>query len=427
MIKKLHLKLTLYFTLVIGIVITAMTLVGLYISESGNKQIYHANFLNEVNSIYRYLEQQTYISDEWIAQLESAGTYMVHIEDNGQQLHFSALVDSEKRSRLVEQAKEHSIANYEFDISEPITSTYLAEHTEFKLTHSGSQYYVSTGVLPKNDGYLSVVILYSLDEQNAQIRHLRRNFILTDLVAWLILGVFSYIYTKRILRPVEESRRKQVQFIAAASHELRSPLAVIVSHLSAIKKAPPEKSERFLNSAQAEAGRMSGLIDDMLALARADNHSWSIHPAITEPDTLLMNVYEKFEPIAKEKEISLSVHLPKSAIASCSIDKERIEQVLTILIDNAISYTPANGKVRLSLEAQGGKLKFKVQDNGSGISDHDKKMIFERFYRIEQSHTDKEHFGLGLSIAREIIRLHKGKLWVEDAPEGGAVFIFTIN
>lgn len=114
-------------------------------------------------------------------------------------------------------------------------------------------------------------------------------------------------------------------------------------------------------------------------------------------------------------------------VSPCLCDKERIEQVLSILLDNAISYTPSEGRISLSLETTSDKYLLQVSDNGIGIPDTEKEAVFDRFYRCDKSHKDKSHFGLGLCIAQEIIYMHKGKLRVEDTPGGGATFVVVLN
>ena len=153
----------------------------------------------------------------------------------------------------------------------------------------------------------------------------------------------------------------------------------------------------------------------------------SCHKKPAELDTLLLSAYEKFEPLARKKSISISISLPDKIIPPCPCDKERIEQVFSILLDNAISYTPPEGRISLSMEASMERLSFRVSDNGAGIPDAEKKAVFGRFYRCDKSHKDKSHFGLGLCIAQEIIHMHKGKLWIEDTPGGGATFVVVLN
>jgi len=428
MIKKFHLQLTFFFTIVIGIVLAGMTIILLLVSESGMRKNFYISFLNDISAIYTYLENQSLISNEWLSKMENGSVYKIHIEDNGKPLLFSSLVASEQREAIIEQAKEISTSKYGFDISAPVRSTHLTAYTEFEMiADNGTPYYISTAILPKNDGYLSIVIAHSKVPLEQQIFRQRLLFMIIDIVTLGILSVFASIFTKRMLRPIQESRRRQTQFVASASHELRSPLAVILSCVGAVKKSDNDKEqqEKFMDSIQSESIRMSRLVDDMLSLAGADNQTWSLNHVTVEMDTLLINAYEKFEPFSRKKNVRLELLLP-DFIPLCQCDQDRIDQVLTILIDNAISYSKPGGHIWLSLTKQTNYLTITVRDNGPGISDKDKDMIFERFYRGEQSRTDKKHVGLGLCIAKEIIQLHKGRIWIEDTLGGGAAFLFTL-
>ena len=271
-----------------------------------------------------------------------------------------------------------------------------------------------------------MLIIYSLENCYNKIFFQNITFVFIDIIALLFLGFFAYFFTKHTIKPIEKSQKKQVQFIASASHELRSPLAVITSASSALKKASPKDQEKFIDMISSESNRMAKLINDMLLLASANNESWSINKTEEELDTILLNTYEEFELLAKEKNISLSIVLPDYEIPKCKCDKERIIQVLFILINNALSYTKAGGKIELSLKAFSNHIEIYVIDNGIGISDKDKMHIFEPFYRRDSSHNNKEHFGLGLSIAYEIIKLHKGNIIIKDTLEKGSTFIISL-
>lgn len=125
-----------------------------------------------------------------------------------------------------------------------------------------------------------------------------------------------------MITPLEKSRQEQTEFIAAASHELRSPLAVILSGISAMKKADPKEQEHFLSVIEKEGTRMSLLINDMLSLSNADNHSWKMHPVFCELDTLLLDTYEKYEPLMQDHHMKFFIELPEEEIPSCPCDPE---------------------------------------------------------------------------------------------------------
>ena len=174
---------------------------------------------------------------------------------------------------------------------------------------------------------------------------------------------------------------------------------------------------------------MSRLVDDMLLLASADAGAWTLEPAELDADTLLMDAYETFLPLCRQKSISLSITLPREASPRFLGDSQRIGQALAILLDNAVSYTPAGGTVHLSLslcQDAPASLEFEVADSGPGIPDPVKAQIFDRFYRADSSRSEKQHFGLGLGIAKELMRLHGGTIRVCDRPGGGSRFILRL-
>ena len=140
----------------------------------------------------------------------------------------------------------------------------------------------------------------------------------------------------------------------------------------------------------------------------------------------MLENYEAFEPLAIQHNLSLSITLPEDPIPTCYCDKERIAQVLAILISNAISYSKPKGKIKLSLNYMNSTFVVTVADDGIGISNQAKAHIFDRFYREDSSRSKKEHFGLGLCIAKEIIDIHKGKIQVCDTIGGGATFLVIL-
>ena len=245
-------------------------------------------------------------------------------------------------------------------------------------------------------------------------------------MAVFILTAFSWFFTGKLLHPIIENHQKQAAFIASASHELRTPLAVILSAAECCKTAASDNKEDFLKTICQETLRMSTLVNDMLTLSSSDNNSFTIKLQSIELDTLLINAYDAFKPMADNKKIELAIDLPEQALPLCSADPDRITQVVSILLHNAISYTPEYGKVSIALSHNRERFHISVTDNGIGISDEDKKKIFDRFYRAEKSRSTKEHFGLGLSIAYEIVSAHGGKISVSDAEGGGCIFTVTL-
>lgn len=172
---------------------------------------------------------------------------------------------------------------------------------------------------------------------------------------------------------------------------------------------------------------MSVLVNDMLTLSRADSHRFLLNSLPTELDTLLLETWEAFRPLARDKDMHLMISLPEQAVSKCSCDKDRIRQVLEILISNALSYGREGGSITLTLKEKSGCFLLGVRDTGPGIPDSDKPYIFDRFYRGDTSRNAKDHFGLGLCIAKEIMDRHQGRIWLEDTLGGGASFFLELK
>jgi len=365
------------------------------------------------------LTQQSVITHEWLITAETTGDFLVQIKDNGEDLLFNSRTNDASQEILFQYAR--SCFEDQFAIS---TSAVVgtADHTEFSFTHDNIPYYGSIGTIYKENGTLEITLVSPATTLEQQIFRQRIIFLIIDLAAAFLLSVFAYYFTGKLLKPIAQSREDQIQFIAAASHELRTPLAIILSCASAAKKADSEEKSGFLDTIHFEGMRMSRLIGDMLLLSKTDNHTFHINKIECNPDTILLNSFESFETLAKEKSIKLRVILPDESAKYCFLDYERIQQVLSILIHNALSYTSCNGHVTLSMEVQDDFISYSVADDGIGIPDEEKKHIFKRFYRVDHSRNEKEHFGLGLSIAYEIIQAHQGSILVSDTPGGGSTF-----
>ena len=434
MFRKVHYRLTFLCGGITTFLLLVMSLLYLYVSESGLKQSHFLAFQRDTGNLIANFEHQTIISHTWLAQMESLNSVTISVTDNGVPLLFCNRVQDETRERTEQEALEY----YRSHFAAATDSIFQSYHTAYPFTSSdGRDYYASYAYIPHENGETEILILFPLENQKKQIQSQRRRFAAIDLTAMVFLFLFSFFFTKKLLVPVEENRLEQIRFVAAASHELRTPLAVILSCTDAIrgqnstKKASPEEAETFLSTIYSEGQRMRRLIDDMLFLSHADSHDFPIRMEPIEPDTLLLNSYEAFEALAREKNIRFGILLPDSPMPACLGDSGRLLQLLAILLHNAVSYTPEGGSITLSLSHSARLYRpdsytIAVADSGIGIPDGEKAKIFQRFYRSETSRSAKEHFGLGLCIAAEIVRSFHGSLCVEDTPGGGSTFLLEL-
>lgn len=427
MIKHLRWKLTAFNTVITGAILVGMTLLCLFISERNTRAQTFQNFSGNLSTVSSYLGERNQLSATWLRQMESSGRFCISIQDGGTPL-FSMGLSAERNNLAPEFQQARDRAGSEFDLNS--VSARNGGSCAFSLRgEDGTGYFAGVSLIPKNGSMLELVLLYPLAEMESGILRQRLAVCLAALLAIGLLGIFSWCFTGKMLRPIQENQRRQTQFIAAASHELRTPLTAILSAASAWERVEAAESPRqtvFSEIIRREGRRMSRLLGDMLTLASADSQSWEVKTETTEPDMLLLMVYETYSPLAKEKGLALSLSLPETDVPALELDKDRMIQVLSILLDNALSYTPAPGRIRLGLQLGKNSLRVTVSDTGPGVPDSEKQRVFERFHRGEKARSDRAHFGLGLCIAAEIVKRHRGKLWVEDAKGGGAEFIVEL-
>lgn len=248
------------------------------------------------------------------------------------------------------------------------------------------------------------------------------------IVTLLCVSLVSRFLLKKALEPTERVMQSQKEFVASASHELKAPLAVIVANVENMQhEAQNEGLQGNLKVIDSECMRMSRLIKDMLLLASSDAEKWTIHTSEVNVDTLLISLYEAYEPRCMKKKIKLTLDLGEELFPVIMTDKERLFQLLSIYLDNALHYSPEGKEIQIRVDMSSKELTFWIVDHGIGVEEKDKPFIFDRFYCADQSHTDKSHFGLGLSIAKELARMLQGKIGMEDTPGGGASFLFTLD
>lgn len=452
MFQKVRIRLTLLCSGIITLLIIIMSFLYLRISENNLYRNQFYSFQNDSNTIITNLEQQSVITMEWLSKMEAQGSYQFYLLDNGHPFLYNTLYGAVltenpaasssddvsmsgsrtplSLSDIFEEAWTYYESTLPHDSSlqeEASLSPYTTWHQTFSFTDSDKNDYFCTLVaLERNTSQLQIMILSSLSGLEKQIREQRFFFLLIDLFTIILLFLFSFFFTGKLLAPIEENRKKQLSFVAAASHELRTPLSVILSSMECCHQASPDEIPGFLATIEKQAALMKGLVNDLLTLSASDSGHLVLSRNPAELDTLLLDTFEAFEPLAARKSITITVSLPEEALTPRSCDEMRIRQVLSILIQNAISYTPAGGHIHLALSVRNHQYLFSVADNGPGIADADKPHVFERFYRAEKSRNTKGHFGLGLSIACEIITAHHGELWVTDTEGGGSTFFIRL-
>lgn len=240
-----------------------------------------------------------------------------------------------------------------------------------------------------------------------------RTIVLVVLTGVVVSLIFGYFLSGRSLVPIQESVVRQQEFLANASHELRTPIAVIKTNLEVVKNAPTEPVENqltWLDNAYGEAQRMQNIVEDLMFLAKADSGDIHHHFVRFDLGFMIREVTERFVPLAAEGGLSLRSEVPAEELMVCG-DEQQLSQVLVILIDNAIKYTEPGGRVTVAGRSDAGGVEILVADTGLGIPPEEQEKIFRRFYRVDKARSRAQGgTGLGLSIAAYIVTRHGGKI-----------------
>lgn len=226
---------------------------------------------------------------------------------------------------------------------------------------------------------------------------------------------------------LEQTRKN---FVASASHELRSPLTSIQGFLQAVLDgtATSEDSEKYLKIALSETKRLNALITSLLDLSRLDSGKNPLVMTKFDINDVIREVSTRFEPALMKKALQINVEFSRE---NCYVyaDKDKIIQVIVNLVDNAIKYSPSYSRIILMTSIHENKVYVTVKDYGYGISKKDQMLIWDRFYMTDKSRSPvkTKGSGLGLSIVKKIIDEHSEVIWVESNRGAGATFIFTLT
>ena len=271
-----------------------------------------------------------------------------------------------------------------------------------------------------NIKYAAVLINTS---QLEQISQNHEQLIVVVMASFWILSILASLYLARVsVKPLLESMQKQKSFVENASHELRTPLAVLQNRLETLFRKPEatimESSESIASSLE-EVRNMKFLTTNLLNLARRDD---GIKPEFGEVEPDFFNTtFTNYEMISSEN--NRVFRFQNRVHRTIITDKLLLKQLMTILFDNAVKYTEEEGDIYFEISTKERSLYLTVADNGIGISAADKKKIFDRFYRVDKARTrQKGGFGLGLSLAKQIVDALKGSISVKDNKPNGTIF-----
>ncbi len=484
MLNKLRRRLTLIFTLLTALSLTGAMAFALYMAVGQEKESQSLSFSNTVDQVLFRLSVQKEFDEDWFTTFEKDNQAIVILEQDGSLVDFPpgwrTELDRQLLWKYLEQEVASGTTNQEdittqgvtaffmdrlgvinssnIAIASPITTSSAiisaqavesgeeAVSSEYAIDvpvggysaviYVGQigEYYGGTfqsvmlqGFISENEPIMNIAILQDTQRANQQMLMLYFTYGGIWLAGILVLLVINWFLARIVLRSTEKNLESQKEFIAAASHELRSPLAAINSSLAAaLGGADQAKAERFYKAAQAESERMGRLVNDLLILAGGDVASWQLRLEDIDLDTVLIESVERYYSLMSKNNLHLKLELPDTSLPTIKGDEDRIMQILAVLLDNALRYAPAQSEVVLKAAVKRNKVTISVIDHGEGVNDEEKRRIFERFYRSDKSRNQRDHFGLGLAVAKELALTHQGDLSILDTPGGGATFVLEL-
>ncbi|MBQ8080438.1 MAG: HAMP domain-containing histidine kinase [Clostridia bacterium] len=334
-------------------------------------------------------EQQADLSNYYVATLDQDGELVSWTSDRAD------LYDDEEVGRIAKRVVAQG------------GSTGRLESLYYSLTSNGQ------------DGKQLIVLDARLEMDNA--RKVLWATALVALIAWVLLSAGAFVLIRRMLRPVDEAFEKQKQFVWDASHELKTPLAVISANAEALESDIGDNE--WLRYIRSEVTRSDRLVQELLALARMDRGNRQVKKEMFDLSHALLSVALPFESTVFEAGRTLKTEIPDGI--SYLGDEEMIKELAVILLSNALKYSDEHGEIALSLTARGGKRVITVSNTGKGIAPENREKVFERFFREDATHnSETAGSGLGLSIARSIAEAHGGR--ISAGGDWGKNAVFTV-
>lgn len=259
------------------------------------------------------------------------------------------------------------------------------------------------------------IIYTDISSERATLRGLIQTCSVIGILSLLVFFAISFFLARWAIKPVEKAWQQQKQFVADASHELKTPLTVILTNAELLQSPDCDEAARtqLSDNVLVMSHQMRGLVESLLELARVDNGTAKMNFSLLDFTSLVSDAVLPFEPLFFEKGLELQCDTEQNLRVKGS--ESHLRQVTDILLDNAMKYAYPQGTVFVTAKRRGSHVLLSVANPGDPISPEDLKNIFKRFYRVDKVRSMNHSYGLGLSIAESIVLEHRGKIWAESA------------
>lgn len=286
----------------------------------------------------------------------------------------------------------------------------------------GERYRVAARVYDGFGEQVTLVAGRSLEARDYQLRLLAIVLGAGAIVGLAASTAGGWLLAGRSLSPIRRAMDTQRRFVSDASHELRTPIAVMKANAELLLRHPDQTVEANIDQVAAiheEADHLTRLVGDLLLLARADEQRLPVQREVVAVHDVLDGVVRDMEAVAHARGITVETHLDRG---QAEVDPQRLRQLVAILLDNALKFTPRGGTVTVRSSSHGSRWTLSVADTGPGIPEEAQARVFDRFYRVDEARGGEGGAGLGLAIARWIVDAHHGRISVASNPGEGCTF-----
>lgn len=348
-------------------------------------------------------------------------SFSILLNENGQPIFNSSISDFTKEFyyNLIDRALNNTTNKIEIDKKTYQFSMALA----FAQTENSSD--DINGIKATQ---LQLITFIDITDSENTLNQLLLTFIIIGVFMLGAIFLISVFFARKSVAPIESSYFRQKQFIADASHELKTPVASIGANIEAIESNADDtvsSQKKWMEYIKIELERMNKLINDLLSLAKFDNLQTTFHVTLVNVSDIVNDSLLTMEAFAFERGIEIHSEIKDDVVAV--MDGEKYEQVIKILFDNAVKYVNESGKIDIALKENKNHVIFEISNTGDGIAPEHLDKIFDRFYRVDSSRENNGSYGLGLSIAKTIVDHMNGKITVRSVVGQSTTFTVTIS
>lgn len=294
-------------------------------------------------------------------------------------------------------------------LQEIVDAALLSDRESGKLEQHGLRYLKAVSPM----GF--TIVFSDTATEEATVKDLIYSSLQVFLVAMAVFLGISILLSHWVIKPVAVAWEQQRQFVADASHELKTPLSVIMANAELLQNedTPEDARRKYSGNILGVTYQMRALVENMLEMARVDNGTVKMNFADVEFSQLISDAVLSFQLLYEEKGLGLRCAVSEDIVIHGS--EQHLYQVMDVLLDNALKYSTPNGMVSVDLVSTGRSCILSVASPGEALSKEELKNIFKRFYRADRARSRNGSYGLGLAIAESIVEAHKGKIWAQSS------------